>query len=119
MDYYAISIYNNLYINDNKDDQVILNQIYDYNNDLITPDFNFNIFCTLFPTIFTRQIRDIDKINVNKYVATTNKGIFLFSFNETKIDTILLNKKLTEFNNVFFVENEKRILYFLIMFLRS
>ena len=57
-------------------------------------------------------IRDIDKINVNKYVATTNKGIFLFSFNETKIDTILLNKKLTEFNNVFYVENEKRILYF-------
>ena len=98
---YAISIYNNLYINDNKDDQVILNQIYDYNNDLITPDFNFNIFCTLFPTIFTRQIRDIDKIHItsdNKlYCGVTNTYPFiLHGLGNTDL-TLILNK--LDFNN--------------------
>jgi hypothetical protein len=97
---YAISIYDNLYIENNKDDQVLLNQIYDNDNNLITPDYNFNIFCTVFPTLLTRQIRSDDQIlitNKKLYCGVTKTYPFIIHGVGNTDLTNILNK--LDFNN--------------------
>ena len=65
-----LDIYENYEIEDGEDDQVLLNRIYDDMEGAITPDSEFKIFCTLFPTIFTRSVRTEDKI-----IVTSNKKL--------------------------------------------
>ena len=65
----ALNIYENpnYQIDYNEDDQILLNKIFDDEGIIcVTPDTNFQIFCTVFPSILTRNIRDIDKIIVTK-----------------------------------------------------
>ena len=55
----ALYLYSKYDIKDKDDDQILLNKMYDnFGKSIITPDKDFNIFCTLFPNILTRKIKD-------------------------------------------------------------
>ena len=95
-----LKLYDNIQIKDNDDDQIILNKLFDRQEEeyIILPDYNFQIFCTTFPHIFTKKIRDIDKIRVtskNTVICdiTGTEPVLIHGLANTKLDSILKELK--------------------------
>ena len=89
-----LDIYSKYDFKYNDDDQVLLNRIFDEDkNGVIVPDYNFNIFCTVFPNIINRYIRDIDKIyiidNKLKCDVTNTEPVLIHGLANTRLDLIL------------------------------
>lgn len=60
---YALYLFENIDIKNDIDDQKLLTDLF-YEGKDITPDVHFNIFATLFPNIYTRQIKKDDDIKI-------------------------------------------------------
>lgn len=93
----AIALWNNpkYAIPDNGDDQRMLNTMFD---DLgmteITPDAKFTLFMTLFPSMLTRQFRDVDKLQItnrNTLISgvTNTEPILLHALCNANIEQLL------------------------------
>ena len=92
----ALYLYSKYDIKDKDDDQILLNRMYeDYGRGVITPDTNFNIFCTIFPNIVTRRIKGIDNIIITddkriKCGITNTYPFVIHALCNTHLDDILI-----------------------------
>jgi len=92
----ALYLYGNYDIKHKDDDQIILNRMYDdYGKNIVTPDTNFDIFCTLFPDILSRRIKDIDNIIITddkkiKCGVTNTYPFVLHALGNMYLDDILI-----------------------------
>jgi hypothetical protein len=101
---YAVKLYDEYEIDDNDDDQILLNRIYDDYE--IFADYNFDLFCSLFPNLITNQINEDDKIVIENYMlksgVTNTYPFVLHALGNANVDHILddlgYNKKLSKYN---------------------
>jgi hypothetical protein len=116
-----INIYSSYDILDNQDDQILLNIIYDQvnNQKIITADTNFNIFCTVFPSLITGEINKEDKIVINydkELISgiTYTKPFLIHGLANAKLNKILNYLDFKECHNqVSWVYNIKKVVYHL------
>jgi hypothetical protein len=100
-----LDIYQNYLIEDGDDDQILLNKIYDIKGkNLITPDSNFKIFCSLFPSFINRKIRSIDQISITsnhklKCGVTSTYPYVLHGLANTDLTNIINRLGLKKYNN--------------------
>jgi hypothetical protein len=115
-----INLYSKYEIDNNQDDQILLNIIYDQvnNQKIITADTKFNIFCTLFPNLISGEIRDEDKIIVNNNELicgnTNTKPFAIHGLANTKLNNILYQLEFKNYdNNVSWIYTIKKVFYHL------
>ena len=121
----ALEIYKKYEIEDNDDDQILLNKIFDIEGiNTITPDTNFEIFCTVFPNIITRNIQDIDKIVITqnktlKSNITNTEPILIHGLGNTNLNNILKELGFKNTNSLTdYKYNFKKLWYHLKLFFK-
>jgi hypothetical protein len=98
---YALEAYDGYDIRDDSDDQVLLNVMYDENDDIVA-DTNFEIFCTIFPYIFSKDISDSVHVDGERLICdiTNTEPIAIHGIGNVNLSPILQELNFVNCNDL-------------------